>query len=80
MSLSEKVEKLSQEIEALEDELDMMRDYKQQNKELENENAYMRDILRQMGIDDIWGDFGINSLSVADVMALEKAIASVKVA
>lgn len=53
---------------------------KEDNNRLESENDYLRHLLQQLGIDDIWGDFTVRSLSVADVMALEKAIASAKVA
>lgn len=79
MSLSEKVQKLSAEIEALEEQLQDYEDLKQANLELENENDYLRSLLRGFGIADVWGDYNIKSLSVADVMALEKAIEMAKV-
>lgn len=65
------------ELETLQIELEELR---QHNRELQNEVDWMSDILRQMGVDDVWGDFGINSLSVADVMALEKAISTARMA
>lgn len=75
--LSENLLKLVEEIEVLESKLDAFNDLKQANIELDNENSYMRDLLTQLGIDDIWGDFTVNSLSVADVMAIEKALLNV---
>ena len=77
MSMSETLSNLAEQIEVLEAKLDAFNDLKHANTELIGENDYLRDLLHQLGIDDVWGDFSIRRLSVADVMALEKAVAKV---
>lgn len=72
--LSEKLFEMAQKIEELEYKLESFDDLKRANTELIGENDYLRYLLRELGVEDVHGDFSLSSLSVADVMALEKAI------
>lgn len=73
MSLAEKLSELAEKVEVLEEEKWNFDELASEIGWLRQENGYLRELLEQFGISPDDG------LSVADVMAIEKALEMAKV-